>query len=129
MISRFGCESSAHSSNGPARRPSVGESAHPDTAPSGTAHGRRSSPSRAGRDIRRKSDGTLDVHGLCPVSPQDSNVGDAQGSVNARDVLDDRSRAEDRAEDLPNQSSFRQLPWRNSEDEDLANPLPPPRGL
>src|SRR5438128_7149875 len=67
------------------------------------------------------------MHGFGPASPQHANVGCAQRSMNARDVLNDRPDAEDRAEDLRDRPRFPQLTQRKSEDEDVANSLPPPR--
>src|SRR5207249_8314771 len=70
---------------------------------------------------------SLDMHGFGPASPQHANVGCAQRSMDARDVLNDRPDAEDRAEDLRDRPRFPQLTQRKSEDEDVANSLPPPR--
>src|SRR5207249_12894 len=79
------------------------------------------------RDVERVSNASLDMHGFGPASPQHANVGCAQRSMNARDVLNDRPDAEDRAEDLRDRPRFPRLTQRKSEDEDVANSLPPPR--
>src|SRR5207245_3812130 len=61
------------------------------------------------------------------VSPQDAHVGDPERPVNAREVLNDRSGAENRAEDLRDRPRFPQLTRWKSQDNDVSNSLPSPR--
>src|SRR5438132_4719613 len=79
------------------------------------------------RDVEGVANSALQIHGLCPVSPNHLKIGKAQGSVDTGNVLHHGSRAEDGPVDLGHRTSVRLRLRENSEDHDIAEPLPASR--
>src|SRR5256712_5422248 len=76
------------------------------------------------RDVHRVSDAALDVHRFGSVSPEDLNVRNPHRPVDPGTVLDYGSSAQDDTEDFGDHASL-WLPFgRQSEDEDVTDPLP-----
>src|SRR2546428_49613 len=81
-------------------------------------------PLPAERIVHRVSDAALDVHRFGSVSPEDLNVRNPHRPVDPGTVLDYGSSAQDDTEDFGDHASL-WLPFgRQSEDEDVTDPLP-----